>query len=139
MKLRLLKNARKTTLPKLLRKSIGFVSIAAIAVMIACAGASSSNDNSSSPAPGTSTHTVDLSWTASTSADISGYNVYRALYTTSCGSFSKINAVLVTSTSYTDSEVNNGKSYCYATTAVDMSNRESGYSNVVTDIQIPAS
>ena len=33
---------------------------------------------------------------------MTGYNVYRALYTTSCGSFAKINAVLNTTTLYTD-------------------------------------
>src|SRR5271157_2022471 len=87
------------------------------------------------PAP---TYTVSLSWTASTSSEISGYNVYRALYTTSCGSFSKINAVLNTSTLYTDSVVADGTSYCYAATAVNSSSEESGYSNIVSNVQIPA-
>ena len=87
------------------------------------------------PAP---THSVALSWNASTSQNISGYNIYRAGYTTSCGSFSKINAVVDTSTLYTDSSVTNGSVYCYATTAVDTSNVESGYSNVVSNVQIPA-
>ena len=84
------------------------------------------------------THTVDLSWTASTSSSVSGYNIYRAVYTTSCGSFAKINSVLNTSTSYTDSVVVNGTSYCYAATAVDSSNQESGYSNIASNVQIPA-
>ncbi|MGB3575668.1 MAG: choice-of-anchor D domain-containing protein, partial [Candidatus Sulfotelmatobacter sp.] len=35
------------------------------------------------PAPA---HTVSLSWSASSSSDISGYNIYRAVYTSSCGS-----------------------------------------------------
>ena len=86
------------------------------------------------PAP---THSVALSWNASTSQNISGYNIYRAGYTTSCGSFSKINGVLDTSTLYTDSSVTNGSAYCYATTAVE-SNVESGYSNIVSNVQIPA-
>jgi len=85
-----------------------------------------------------STHSVDLSWDASASSDISGYNVYRAVYTSSCGSFSRINAVLNTSTIYTDALVVNGTSYCYATTAVDSGNQESGYSNIVSNVQIPA-
>jgi hypothetical protein len=46
--------------------------------------------------------------------------------------------VLDTSTLYTDSNVVNGTSYCYASTAVNISNQESGYSNVVSNIQIPA-
>ena len=87
------------------------------------------------PAP---TYSVNLSWNASTSTNISGYNVYRALYGGSCGSFGKINAVLNTSTLYTDNVVVDGKSYCYATTAVNTSSQESGYSNVVSNIQIPA-
>jgi len=86
------------------------------------------------PAP---THTVDLSWTASTSPNISGYNIYRAVYTTSCGSFSKVNSGLNTSTLYTDSVVADGTSYCYATTAVNSSSEESGYSNIVSNVQIP--
>jgi len=85
-----------------------------------------------------STHSVNLSWTASTSGGISGYNVYRTTYVNSaCGSFSKINSVLDTTTLYTDSSVANGSSYCYATTAVDSSNQESGYSNIVSNVRIP--
>ncbi len=87
------------------------------------------------PAP---THTVNLSWSASTSSNISGYNIYRAVYTNSCGSFSMINSVLNTSTLYTDSAVVDGTSYCYATTAVNSSNEESGYSNIASNVQIPA-
>jgi hypothetical protein len=69
---------------------------------------------------------------------VQGYNVYRAVYNDSCGSFSKINAGLITHMWYTDSEAVDGTSYCCATTAVDISNRESSYSNVVSNIQIPA-
>jgi Abnormal spindle-like microcephaly-assoc'd, ASPM-SPD-2-Hydin len=87
------------------------------------------------PAP---VHTVNLTWNASTSPNISGYNIYRGVYTSSCGSFSKINSVLNTSTEYTDSVVVDGTSYCYATTAVDSSNQESGYSNIASNVQIPA-
>ncbi|PWT84579.1 MAG: hypothetical protein C5B58_04500 [Acidobacteria bacterium] len=84
------------------------------------------------------THSVALSWNASTSQNISGYNIYRALYSTSCGSFAKINNLLNTSTLYTDTSVTNGNTYCYATTAVDSGNAESGYSNIVSNVQIPA-
>lgn len=84
------------------------------------------------------THSVNLSWTASTSTDVVGYNVYRALFNSSaCGAFSKINPVLNTTTLYTDNTVANGTSYCYATTAVDTSNAESGYSNIVSSVVIP--
>jgi len=90
---------------------------------------------SGTPAP---THSVSLSWNASTSANIDGYNIYRASYASACGSFSKINSLLATSTLYTDSTVADGTSYCYATTAVDTSNQESAYSNIVSNVQIPA-
>ncbi len=86
------------------------------------------------PAP---THTVNLSWSASSSSNISGYNVYRAVYGTSCGSLSKINSGLNTSTLYTDSNVTDGTKYCYATTAVNTNSQESGYSNIVPNVQIP--
>lgn len=84
------------------------------------------------------TYSVNLSWEASTSPNISGYNIYRAVYTSSCGSFSKINSSLNTSTLYTDTVVIDGSSYCYATTAVNSSDEESGYSNIVSNVQIPS-
>lgn len=97
--------------------------------------ASSTGTGTSTPAP--SQHSVDLSWTASTSPDVSGYNVYRAAYSGVCGSFSKINSALFPTTMYTDSDVTNGASYCYAVTAVNMSKQESGYSNILSNVQIP--
>lgn len=85
------------------------------------------------------TYDVSLSWTASTSQNISGYNIYRAVYTNSnCGSFAKINPSLNAATAYTDSTVADGTSYCYEATAVNSSNQESGPSNVVPNVQIPA-
>lgn len=91
---------------------------------------------SGTPAP---THSVNLSWNASTSSGISGYNVYRAPFAnSSCGSFAKINPVVDTTTLYTDSNVVDGSSYCYATTAVNSSNQESPYSNIASNVQIPA-
>ena len=80
-----------------------------------------------------------MSWDASPSSNISGYNIYRAVYSGSCGSYSKVNSVLNTSTLYTDSSVVDGTSYCYTSTAVNSSNEESGYSNIVSNVQIPAS
>jgi hypothetical protein len=79
-----------------------------------------------------------LSWSASTSPGISGYNIYRAIYLSSCGSYSKMNgSTLITLTTYSDSSVTDGTNYCYATTAVNSSSEESGYSNIVSDVQIP--
>ena len=85
------------------------------------------------------THSVSLSWGASSSPNISGYNIYRAIYTGSCGSYSKINgSTLDTLTTYSDGSVTDGTNYCYATTAVNSSSEESGYSNIVSNVQIPA-
>ncbi len=83
-------------------------------------------------------HSVNLSWNASNSNDVVGYNVYRSVYANTCGSLTKINSTLETSTAYTDSGVTDGTSYCYATTAVDSNNLESAYSNIVSNLQIPA-
>lgn len=79
-------------------------------------------------------YTVALSWTASTSA-VSGYNVYRG--TVSGGPYTKIDASMDTTTSYTDNSVQSGETYYYVTTAVDSAGMESGYSNQVS-AQIPS-
>lgn len=113
------------------------LTLAASAALFSCGGYSTGPEAPTGSGTGTSTHKVDLSWDASTSPNIAGYNIHRAVYSESCGNFFKINSELNTSTSYTDSEVTGGASYCYATTAVNTSNEESSYSNVVTNIQIP--
>lgn len=74
-----------------------------------------------------SAHTVNLSWNASTSPNVVGYNVYRG--TTSGGPYGKINSVLELNTVYTDSSVSDGDTYYYVTTSVDSSGQESSYSN----------
>lgn len=72
-------------------------------------------------------HSVTLNWVGSSSAAISGYNVYRG--NTSGGAYAKINTSLVTTTSYTDGAVTAGQTYYYVTTAVNASGQESTYSN----------
>ncbi len=67
-------------------------------------------------------HVVGLSWNASTSNDVSGYNVYRSPDEVT---WKKINASLIGSTVYNDSTVANGTTYYYAATAVDIYSRES--------------
>ncbi|MBV9180395.1 MAG: hypothetical protein JO356_03720 [Acidobacteria bacterium] len=74
-------------------------------------------------------HHVDLSWTASVSSSVAGYNIYRG--TQAAGPFTKINSSLDTATLYTDSNVVSGQTYYYTTTTVDGNGVESGYSNVV--------
>ena len=72
-------------------------------------------------------HDVNLSWAPSSSA-VAGYNIYRGAQPS--GPFAKINSSLETATVYTDGSVVSGQIYYYATTAVDSSGAESGYSNV---------
>ncbi|MFZ0136123.1 MAG: fibronectin type III domain-containing protein [Candidatus Sulfotelmatobacter sp.] len=123
----------------LVTRSAAILSFAVTVLLLGCGGWSSSTTDTPT-GPGTtaqSTHSVNLSWNASTSSDVSGYNIYRATYTDSCGSFSRINDTLNTSTLYTDSEVIEGTSYCYAATTVNTMNEESGYSNIAINVQIP--
>ncbi len=77
-------------------------------------------------------HSVNLSWTASTSQGVIGYNIYRGVK--SGGPYSKINPVLDASTLYTDTTVVDGTTYYYATTAVNSNNEESAYSNQTTAV-----
>ena len=72
-------------------------------------------------------HTVNLSWDASTSQNIVGYNVYRG--PSASGPYTKINSTLDPNTSYTDPTVQGGQTYYYVTTAVDSLGVESAYSN----------
>jgi hypothetical protein len=70
----------------------------------------------------TANHVVDLSWKASTSKDIAGYNIYRS---TNDATWERLNASLVASTVYSDSTVANDTVYYYAATTVNTSGEES--------------
>jgi P pilus assembly chaperone PapD len=74
------------------------------------------------------THSVELSWTASGSAGIVGYNVYRAIGT---GGYGKLDSSLVTGLKYTDVTVTAGTTYKYVVTAVDSLGLESVYSSAI--------
>jgi len=80
-------------------------------------------------------HTVNLSWTASISQGVIGYNIYRGVK--AGGPYSKINAVLNASTLYSDSTVVDGSTYYYVTTAMNSSDEESSYSNQTTAVIPP--
>ena len=87
------------------------------------------NSPASEPLTGTGTALyVTLSWNASTS-EVTGYNVYRS--TSRTGRYNKINASLDPDTTYRDATIVSGSTYFYATTAVNSSGQESGYSNGV--------
>jgi fibronectin type 3 domain-containing protein len=72
---------------------------------------------------------VDLSWTASNSAGVTGYNIYRDTQA-SMAAKARINTSPVTSTTYSDTSVTNGTTYYYAVTAVDGEGNESVLSTV---------
>jgi hypothetical protein len=76
-------------------------------------------------------HVVNLSWTPSKSANISGYNMYRSSDGTT---WKRVNASLIGSTTYSDTTVSNGNTYYYAATAVDVQGEESGMSSAVTTL-----
>ena len=88
-------------------------------------GLSGNGVNPPPPPPGT--HTVDLSWTASSTVGVVSYNIYRS--GASAGPYSKIGNS--TSTTFTDSTVQGGQTYWYTLTAVDGSNVESATSTPV--------
>src|SRR6267154_1319878 len=77
------------------------------------------------------THSVALTWIASSTPTVTGYNVYRS--TMSGTAYVKISSSLVLAplVSYTDATVLNSTTYYYVTTAVDASNVESAFSNEV--------
>jgi len=75
-------------------------------------------------------HSATLTWTASTSANMVGYNLYRG--TQSGGPYTKLTSSPVTGTTYVDITVQAGQTYYYVATAVDGHNNESVYSNQAT-------
>lgn len=80
-------------------------------------------------------HTVQLSWDASTSQNVIGYNVFRGA--NSGGPYTQINSTLDPNTSYTDSTVQDGQTYYYVATAVNSDGTQSQYSNQ-TEAVIPS-
>jgi hypothetical protein len=81
-------------------------------------------------------HSVNLSWTASSSPNVVGYNIYRR--TGTAGSFTQINSALNATTAYTDGSVTDGQTYYYETTAVNSSNEESVPTSPVQAVIPPA-
>lgn len=67
-------------------------------------------------------HVVDLSWKASTTTNVVGYNMYRS---PDAATWKKLNASLIASTLYSDATVANSTTYYYSATAVDVAGHES--------------
>jgi hypothetical protein len=72
-------------------------------------------------------YSVNLSWNPS-SSQVVGYNVYRS--NQSNGPYTRINPGLDPTTAYTDTSVEGGQTYYYATTSVNSEGEESSYSNL---------
>ncbi len=79
---------------------------------------------------------VNLSWNKNTEADLNMYRIYRAI--TSSTSFSKLTDIGASVTTFNDTEVTNGTKYFYKLTAIDKTNNESGYSDIVSVTPEPA-
>ena len=73
---------------------------------------------------------VNLAWTANSEPDLAGYNLYRSI--TLGGPYTKVNAAVITGTTYSNTGLANGTPYYYILRAVDTSTNESGNSSEVT-------
>ncbi len=71
---------------------------------------------------------VALAWDANSESDLAGYNVYRSA--TAGGTYTRINASLVSGTSYPDAGLANGTAVFYKVSAVDSSSNEGPLSSV---------
>jgi hypothetical protein len=84
--------------------------------------------------PGATQHKVQLSWKASISKQVIGYNIYRG--NRSGGPYTKINGGLDPNTKFTDLKVAAGRKYYYVATAVNSRKRESVHSKQI-QVAIP--
>ncbi len=66
---------------------------------------------------------VSLDWDDNSEGTLAGYNVYRAVF--SGLSYTKLNTTPLTSSEYTDDNLNNGSTYYYVVTAQDSAGHES--------------
>lgn len=75
---------------------------------------------------------VELSWDAAGEEDLEGYNLYRAESSfTDVSGLDPVNEALLTQTSFTDEDLQNGTTYYYRLTAVDEAGNQSDPSDQV--------
>jgi hypothetical protein len=72
-------------------------------------------------------HSASLSWVASTSTNVAGYNIYRG--STSGGQYVQLNAIPVSALTYSDTTVQAGQTYYYVVKAVGSEGSLSAASN----------
>ena len=82
----------------------------------------------------TTAHTVQLTWQASSSPGVIGYNIYRAASQT--GAFAKCNGGVVGGTAFADNTVQSGQTYLYQVTTLASGGVESAPSDPV-NVSIP--
>jgi fibronectin type 3 domain-containing protein len=111
----------------------GALSASGSAIVTASLNGVSSTTTITLSAPATP-HSVTLNWTASTSPNLIGYNIYRG--TVSGGPYTKLNSSPVAVVTYTDNNVVAGQTYYYVATAVN-NTAESGYSSPPVSAVIP--
>jgi fibronectin type 3 domain-containing protein len=99
-----------------------------LALVFAAACGGCSHTNTVTP-PGPTSHYVVVSWVASTTPGVIGYNIYRG--TTSGGPYpTKLNSSPATGTTYADNTVQAGETYYYVATAIASDRAtESAYSD----------
>jgi hypothetical protein len=74
-------------------------------------------------------HSVTLNWTASVTAGVVGYRIYRAA--TSGGPYTLANQATLSGVTFNDLTVANGQTYFYVVTALNAASVESVFSNEV--------
>ena len=75
---------------------------------------------------------VILTWTNNSETDLAGYNVYRCA--SAAGTYTKLNASLLTNATYTDTGLTNGTTYYYEITALDTAGNESAKAAAVNTV-----
>lgn len=98
---------------------------------VACAFSNTCNDTTAPTAPTALSATagngvVDLDWADHADPGLIGYFVYRA--TTAGGPYTRVQGSMATASAYADGGVQNGTTYYYVVTAVDVAGNESSNS-----------
>jgi len=105
------------------RSAWRLAALALLPNLFSCGG-TSSRDCAITPPP--TAHPVELSWTISSSPDITAYNVYRSM---AQGGPYSILKTAITEKKYTDADITTNTTYYYVVTAFDTQGQESAFSN----------
>jgi hypothetical protein len=85
--------------------------------------------------PGGTCHPTSLSWVASSSSGVVGYNIYRTV--TSGSNYVKLNASPLATTAYVDATSQAGQTYYYVATSINSAGSESAYSTPPATASVP--